>query len=170
MAPMRTDQVAAIILAGGNARRMGGVDKPLLELGGVPMLARSIAALRPDVSAIAISANGDPARYAEFSLPVLPDGPFQAEGPLAGVLAGLDWAAARGVEALLTVPGDTPFIPAGLAGGARPTARLRGKRWPAASPGGALARRLPNQAAGAACDAGQAGHRVFRRPDRNAPG
>jgi molybdenum cofactor guanylyltransferase len=120
MALMRPDQVAAIVLAGGNARRMGGVDKPLLELGGVAMLARSIAALRPDVGAIAISANGDPARYAEFNLPVLPDEPFRAEGPLAGVLAGLDWAAALGVEALLTVPGDTPFIPAGLAAALAP--------------------------------------------------
>lgn len=107
-------RTAAVILAGGAARRMGGGDKPLLEVGGQPMLARVIAALQPDVAAIAISANGDPARFATFGLPVLPDGDFAGEGPLAGLLAGLDWAAATGAAALLTVPGDTPFVPAGL--------------------------------------------------------
>ncbi len=94
---------------------MGGGDKPLLALGGRPMLASVIAALAHDIADIAISANGDPARFADFGLPVLPDGAFAGEGPLAGVLAGLDWAAGLGAEALLTVPGDTPFIPAGLA-------------------------------------------------------
>jgi molybdopterin-guanine dinucleotide biosynthesis protein A len=94
---------------------MQGQDKPLLDVGGVPMLARIVATLRADRHVIAISANGDPARFAGFTLPVLPDGAFSGEGPLAGVLAGLDWAATLGVEALLTVPGDTPFIPRGLA-------------------------------------------------------
>ena len=105
---------AALVLAGGEARRMGGSDKPLLELDGAPMLARVIATLAGDLPSIAISANGDPARFASFGLTVLPDGAFAGEGPLAGVLAGLDWAAGRGAEALLTVPADTPFIPAGL--------------------------------------------------------
>jgi molybdopterin-guanine dinucleotide biosynthesis protein A len=106
-------QIAALVLAGGAARRMGGGDKPLLELDGQTMLARVIAQLGlPD---IAISANGDPARFAAFGGPVLDDGAFAGQGPLAGVLAGLAWAAGRGAEALLTVPGDTPFIPAGLA-------------------------------------------------------
>ena len=72
---------------------MGGGDKPLLEVGGDTMLSRIIAALREDVAAIAISANGDPARFAWLGLPVLPDGEFAGRGPLAGVLAGLDWAA-----------------------------------------------------------------------------
>lgn len=112
--------IAALILAGGDARRMGGGDKPLLELGGRPMLARVIATLARDVAGIAISANGDPARFADFSLPVLADGEFAGEGPLAGVLAGLDWAAGIGAAALLTVPGDTPFIPAGLAAALAP--------------------------------------------------
>jgi molybdopterin-guanine dinucleotide biosynthesis protein A len=94
---------------------MGGQDKPLLDVGGAPMLARLVATLRADGHVIAISANGDPARFAAFTAPVLPDGAFRGEGPLAGVLAGLDWAATLGVEALLTVPGDTPFVPAGLA-------------------------------------------------------
>lgn len=110
---MTRDAVVAVVLAGGQARRMGGGDKPLLEIDGQPMLARVVAALRPDVAAIAISANGDPARLAGFGLPVLPDGRFAGEGPLAGVLAGLDWAAGVGATALFSVPGDTPFLPPG---------------------------------------------------------
>jgi molybdenum cofactor guanylyltransferase len=76
------------------------------------MLDHVLAAV--DVPDIAISANGDPARFARFGLPVLPDGAFGDHGPLAGVLAGMTWAAALGAEALLTVPGDTPFLPPGL--------------------------------------------------------
>jgi molybdopterin-guanine dinucleotide biosynthesis protein A len=106
---------AALVLAGGLATRLGGGDKPLLAVGGQSMLARIIAVLQPDIDAIALSANGDPARFAAFGLPVLPDGPFAGEGPLAGLLAGLDWAAGIGAETLLSVPGDTPFIPPGLA-------------------------------------------------------
>ncbi len=104
---------AALGLAGGQARRMGGGDKPLLTVGDRTMLASVIAAL--DVRPAAISANGDPARFAAFGLPVLPDGPFHGQGPLAGVLAGLDWAASLGMTALLTAPGDTPFLPHGFA-------------------------------------------------------
>ena len=110
----------ALILAGGKASRIGGGDKPLLDVGGSSMLARVIAALRPDAAAIAISANGDPARFAAFGLPVLPDGAFEGEGPLAGLLAGLDWAATLHASALLTVPGDTPFVPSGLAAALAP--------------------------------------------------
>jgi molybdopterin-guanine dinucleotide biosynthesis protein A len=107
------NQVAAIVLAGGGARRLGGIDKPLLELGGRPMIERIIRAL--DAAPIAISANGDPRRFAFAGVPVLDDGEFAGQGPLAGVLAGLDWATAHGAGALLTVPGDTPFIPCRLA-------------------------------------------------------
>ncbi len=107
------NQAAALVLAGGEARRMGGGDKPLRLLAGQSMLARILATLAPDHSAIAISANGDPARFATL-LPVLPDA-IAGQGPLAGVLAGLEWAAGLGVESLLTVPGDTPLIPPGLA-------------------------------------------------------
>lgn len=111
---------AALILAGGAARRLGGIDKPLLELDGTSLLARIITALTGQALRIALSANGDPARFASFGLPVLPDGDFAGQGPLAGVLAGLDWAAAQGVESLLTVPGDTPFIPPDLAASLAP--------------------------------------------------
>jgi molybdopterin-guanine dinucleotide biosynthesis protein A len=105
---------AILLLAGGEARRMGGGDKPLLDLAGSPMLWHIIGATRADGCALAISANGDPARFAAFSLPVLSDGEFEGEGPLAGVLAGLDWAAGLGADSLLTVPGDTPFVPPDL--------------------------------------------------------
>jgi len=105
--------IAAIILAGGGARRMGGVDKPLLPLGGTTILAEILTRLRPQAGAIALSANGDPARFGVYGLPVLPD-PVPDQGPLMGVLQGLDWAAGRGAEALLTIPGDTPFIPPDL--------------------------------------------------------
>jgi molybdopterin-guanine dinucleotide biosynthesis protein A len=110
----------ALILAGGEARRLGGIDKPLLELTGRSLLERIIELLAAQAGPIALSANGDPARFASFGLPVLPDGAFAGQGPLAGVLAGLDWAAAQGAEALLTVPGDTPFIPPDLAAALSP--------------------------------------------------
>ena len=109
---MTEGHTAALILAGGEARRMGGGDKPLLEVGGRSMLAAVIAAL--DASHVAISANGDPGRFAAFGLPVLSDGEFQGQGPLAGILAGLQWAESLGMTAVLTAPGDAPFLPAGL--------------------------------------------------------
>lgn len=114
-------RLAALILAGGAARRMGGGDKPLLEVGGRPMLAAVIEAL--DVSDIAISANGDLSRFAAFHRPVLPDGAFAGEGPLAGLLAGLRWATALGADAVLTVPGDMPFLPQGFAQALLPAPR-----------------------------------------------
>ena len=88
--------VAGIVLAGGRATRMGGGDKALRPLGGQPVLAHVIARLAPQVQALALSANGDPARFAAFGLPVLADSLPGFPGPLAGVLAGLDWAAGRG--------------------------------------------------------------------------
>jgi len=106
---------AALILAGGNATRIGFGDDLLPEVGGSPLLSRSITARRPDTPATAISANGDPARFTAYGLAVLPDGAFAGQGPLAGVLAGLDRAAATGAELLPTVQGDTPLVPAGLA-------------------------------------------------------
>jgi molybdopterin-guanine dinucleotide biosynthesis protein A len=115
----------AVVLAGGRATRMGGGDKGLLPVAGRPMLARVIGQVRPQVAAMALNANGDPARFAMFGLPVLPDDPATAgDGPLAGVLAGLRWAAAAHPRAslLLSVPTDTPLLPADL------VARLRAAR------------------------------------------
>jgi molybdopterin-guanine dinucleotide biosynthesis protein A len=110
--------IAALVLAGGQSRRMGGGDKTLLMLGGQTMLARILARLAAEHSLIAISANGDPARFG-VPCPILPDA-VAGQGPLAGVLAGLQWAAASGADALLSVPGDTPLIPSGLAASLSP--------------------------------------------------
>lgn len=106
--------VAAVILAGGRATRMGGGDKPLMRLHGQPILSHVIARIAPQVEALAISANGDPARFAAQGLPVLADPVPGFPGPLAGILAGLDWAAGQGIDRLLSVPGDTPFLPRDL--------------------------------------------------------
>lgn len=109
-------QIAGLILAGGRGVRMGGADKALLMLAGRPLLAHVMARLAPQVEALAVSANGDAARFAAFGLPVLTDAPDHlGAGPLAGVLAGLDWAAGLGAERLLVVAVDTPFLPTDLA-------------------------------------------------------
>lgn len=105
--------LVAVLLAGGQARRMGGGDKCLRPIAGRPILAHILDRLRPQVDAIAINANGDPARFAEFGLEVVADSVAGFPGPLAGVLAGLDWAATRQVAALdmVSVPCDGPFLP-----------------------------------------------------------
>lgn len=113
-------RIAGLVLAGGKGSRLGGVDKPLLHVGGAPILARVIDALRSEVRWLAISANGDPARFAGFGAPVLPDGDTAGEGPLAGLCVGLEWAAGLGAELVLTAPGDTPFLPSGLAANLAP--------------------------------------------------
>lgn len=101
----------AVILAGGLSSRMGGGDKVLLDLHGQPLLAHVIARLAPQVGPLAINANGDPARFARFGLPVLADSLPDFPGPLAGVLAAMDWAAGLGAASVLTAAGDTPFPP-----------------------------------------------------------
>ena len=108
--------VPGVVLAGGRARRMGGGDKPLREIGGRTILARVIARLKPQCECLALSANGDPLRFASFGLPVIADGVKHYPGPLAGILAGLDWAAARRPNAqwILSAPGDCPFLPKDL--------------------------------------------------------
>ncbi|HSF63607.1 MAG TPA: molybdenum cofactor guanylyltransferase MobA [Paracoccaceae bacterium] len=103
-----------VILAGGRATRMGGGDKGLRVVGGLRLIDHVIARLAPQCGPLAINANGDPARLAEFGLPVLPDTLADHPGPLAGVLAGLDWAAAIGATAIVTAAADTPFFPADL--------------------------------------------------------
>lgn len=109
---MRADTLG-VVLAGGLARRMGGGDKPLRLLGGRPMLDHALSRLAPQVAALVINANGDPARFAAYGLPVVPDGLPGHPGPLAGILAALDWAAAHRPDLVwvVSVPGDSPFIP-----------------------------------------------------------
>ncbi len=107
------DRYAGVVLAGGQSRRMGGGDKGLLDLDGQSMLSRVIAALGPQVRTLAINANGDPARFAAFGLPVTPDTVEGFVGPLAGVLAGLRWAVAHapGATHVASVSADAPFLP-----------------------------------------------------------
>jgi molybdopterin-guanine dinucleotide biosynthesis protein A len=108
--------VASIVLAGGLARRMGGGDKALTSLAGRPLLDRVLARIQPQAAHVAINANGDAARFARWSLPVVPDTIDGNPGPLAGVLAGLDWAATLQPRPrwLLSVPADAPFLPTDL--------------------------------------------------------
>ncbi len=106
-------RIFGVILAGGEGRRMGGADKALIPLAGQSLLSRCIARLEPQVEALAISANGDAARFAGFGLPVLPDA--QSLGPLSGLLAALRWASARGATAVVSASVDSPFLPGDLA-------------------------------------------------------
>ncbi|WP_281414658.1 molybdenum cofactor guanylyltransferase MobA [Plastoroseomonas arctica] len=105
-----------VILAGGLARRMGGGDKPLRVLGGRPMLAHVIERLGPQVGRMVINANGDGGRFAAFGLEVVGDDVPGHPGPLAGILAGLAWAGREGFAGVVTVPGDSPFLPLDLVG------------------------------------------------------
>jgi molybdenum cofactor guanylyltransferase len=105
-----------LVLAGGLARRMGGGDKARISIGGATILQRVLARLVPQCSRVIINANGDPARFADTGLPVIADSVPDFAGPLAGILAGLDWAAANAptIEWLVSVPGDCPFLPKDL--------------------------------------------------------
>jgi len=105
-----------ILLAGGLARRMGGGDKPMRRIAGRTILERVIARLKPQCDGLILNANGDPARFAGFGLPVIPDSVADFPGPLAGILAGLDWAAANRPEAslVLSAAADCPFLPRDL--------------------------------------------------------
>ena len=104
------------VLAGGLSRRMGGGEKSLKDLAGQPMLARVIARLKPQVGAIVINANGEPARFSQFDLPVAADPVQGFAGPLAGILCGMRWAEAHHPDArwVVTVATDTPFFPEDL--------------------------------------------------------
>jgi molybdenum cofactor guanylyltransferase len=119
-----TPATLGLVLAGGLARRMGGGDKPRTRIGGTTILARVIERLRPQCARMVLNANGDPARFADTGLPVVADSVPDFAGPLAGILAGLDWAAAQApdVAVVASVPGDCPFLPRDL------VARLQGAR------------------------------------------
>jgi molybdopterin-guanine dinucleotide biosynthesis protein A len=127
-----------LILNGGLARRMGGTDKGLVLLAGRPMLAHAIGRLRPQCAAVAISANGDPARFAAFGLPVLADDPQDFAGPLAGVLAGLEHCARLGAAMtdVATLPADAPFAPLDFVARLHEARRASGAAIAVASSGG----------------------------------
>jgi molybdenum cofactor guanylyltransferase len=110
------DAVTGVVLAGGQSRRMGGGDKGMLELAGKSMLRHVIDRLAPQVGRIVINANGDPARFADFGLPVVADTTEGFMGPLAGVLAGMRWSATHAADAqwIVTAAGDAPMLPLDL--------------------------------------------------------
>ena len=109
-------KVVGLLLAGGQSRRMGGGDKALRLLGGMTLLEHVIERMRPQVDVLLLNANGDPARFAKFGLPVVADSVPDFAGPLAGVLAGLDWAAAHRPDCadIVTAATDAPFLPGDL--------------------------------------------------------
>jgi molybdopterin-guanine dinucleotide biosynthesis protein A len=130
-------QPLGIILAGGQATRMGGGDKGLLQLGDQSILSRVIDRLEPQCAHIAINANGDPSRLMQFNLPIIADSIPDFAGPLCGVLAGMDWAASMGATHIVTAAADTPFMPCDLV----PRLQMAAQTSPAglalaASPGG----------------------------------
>jgi molybdenum cofactor guanylyltransferase len=108
--------IPGVLLAGGLARRMGGGDKPMRTIGGRTILERVIARLASQCDGLILNANGDPARFAAFGLPVTPDSVPDFPGPLAGILAALDWAAANRPEVkwMLSAAADCPFLPRDL--------------------------------------------------------
>ena len=136
---MTASTTLGLVLAGGLARRMGGGDKPLKTIGGVTILDRVLGRLRPQCMSLVLNANGDPARFASTGLPVVADSVPDFAGPLAGILAGLDWTAAHApnVEYLASVPGDCPFLPKDLVarlhrarqGAGQPLACARSGKW-----------------------------------------
>jgi molybdenum cofactor guanylyltransferase len=123
-------RVLGLVLAGGLARRMGGGDKARLRVGNQTILDRVLDQLAPQCAALVLNANGDPARFADTGLPVIPDTVPGFVGPLAGILAGLEWAAAHApsIVDVVSVPGDCPFLPSDL------VARLTAARKDAGKP------------------------------------
>ena len=108
--------IPGVLLAGGLARRMGGGDKPMRQILGRTILERVIARLAPQCDGLILNANGNPARFAAFGLSVIPDSVADFPGPLAGILAGLDWAATNrpNVQWILSAAADCPFLPRDL--------------------------------------------------------
>jgi molybdopterin-guanine dinucleotide biosynthesis protein A len=113
---MTPEPTPGLLLAGGLARRMGGGDKPMKTIGGRTILDRVIARLGPQCDGLLLNANGDPQRFASFGLPVVADSVKDFPGPLAGILAGLDWIATHrpGVTWMLSAAADCPFLPRNL--------------------------------------------------------
>ena len=105
-------RIFGVVLAGGTGQRMGGVDKAFLPLAGRSLILHVLDRFEPQVERLAISANGDPARFAAFGLKVLPDA--EILGPLAGILAAMAWASEQGADAVVSAPVDGPFLPPDL--------------------------------------------------------
>lgn len=108
--------IVGVLLAGGRSRRMGGGDKSLILLGDKPLIAHAADRLAPQVERLIVNANGNPARFASLGLPVVADANADRAGPLAGILAGIEWTRANAPSArwIATVAADTPFVPRDL--------------------------------------------------------
>jgi molybdenum cofactor guanylyltransferase len=132
-----TEPTVGVLLAGGLARRMGGGDKPLRMIGDKPLLTHVIERLHPQCVALVLNANGDPDRFAASNLPVVADSVAGFVGPLAGVLAGLDWTACSHpqIEWVVSVATDTPFLPDDLVGRLHAARRAQGTRLACAASG-----------------------------------
>jgi len=133
-----TPGIPAVLLAGGLARRMGGGDKPMRTIRGRTILERVIARLKPQCDGLILNANGDPARFAAFGLPVIADGVADFPGPLAGILAGLDWVASTRPEVshILSAAADCPFLPRDLVSKLEEARRAQNAELAVASSGG----------------------------------
>jgi molybdopterin-guanine dinucleotide biosynthesis protein A len=136
-----TNDLAAtlgVVLAGGLARRMGGGDKAMGKVGGRTMLERVVGRLAPQCDGLILSANGDPARFASFGLPVVADAIEGFAGPLVGVLAALDWAAANRPDVgwVVSAAGDCPFAPRDLVARLRAATTSQGAQLAVAASGG----------------------------------
>jgi molybdenum cofactor guanylyltransferase len=129
--------ILGLILAGGLARRMGGGDKGFRVMGNLPILTRVLTRIGPQVNRLVINANGDPERFADFELPVIADDLADHPGPLAGILAGMDYAAEMTTAGhILSVAADCPFLPADLAQRLKAVTQLRQARIAVAHSGG----------------------------------
>lgn len=111
-----TSPIPCVILAGGLGRRMGGGDKPMRQIRARTILDHVIERLAPQCGGLVLNANGDPGRFASFGLPVIADSVEGYPGPLAGVLAALEWAATNrpDVNWVVSAAGDCPFLPRDL--------------------------------------------------------
>ncbi len=121
-------RIAGVVLAGGQSTRMGGGDKCLLPLGESTLLDHVLARIAPQVESLVLNANGDPARFANYGQPVVADSIGGFAGPLAGVLAGMDWAAENGFSHIVSVAADSPFFPSRLVSGLRFACEAAGAR------------------------------------------
>ena len=130
------DTIIGVLLAGGKARRMGGGDKCLRPLAGLPLLDRIVARVRPQVSTLILNAGGDGERFASYGLPVVADTIPDFAGPLAGVLTGLEWAADKGAPWVASFATDAPFLPDDLVGRLAGAVRDQGADMACATSGG----------------------------------
>lgn len=133
-----TEATLGLLLAGGLARRMGGGDKAMAQVGGVPILRRVVDAMAGQCAGLILNANGDPTRFSGFGLTVVADDVQGFAGPLAGVLAGLDWCAAHrpGVAWVVSVAADSPFLPGDLVARLHAERIAQGARLACAASGG----------------------------------